>query len=159
MAQWLWAQREKTSFQTLSPWKPKTDIRSDVVMVYGAGDYREISFRDRVQSWRDHGYTTHFMSGIAWGAFDAYFKGEWDGKPHDDEVQKRVSGEGIMHGPNCFVSKSPASTGNVMRLLLPKEPNVVNVDVTSQWSWDASSRTLLLEFENDPNGVTVCLGW
>ena len=100
MAQWLWAQREKTSFQTLSPWKPKTDIRSDVVMVYGAGDYREISFRDRVQSWRDHGYTTHFMSGIAWGAFDAYFKGEWDGKPHDDEVQRRLSGEGIMHGPN-----------------------------------------------------------
>ena len=58
-----------------------------------------------------------------------------------------------------FVSKSPANTGNVIRLLLPKEPNVVNVDVTSQWSWDASSRTLLLEFENDPNGVTVRLGW
>ena len=58
-----------------------------------------------------------------------------------------------------FVSKSPANTGNVMRILLPKEPNIVNVGVTSQWRWDASSRTLLLEFENDPNGVSVRLGW
>jgi hypothetical protein len=58
-----------------------------------------------------------------------------------------------------FVSKSSANTGNVMRILLPKEPDIVNVGVTSQWSWDASSRTLLLEFENDPNGVSVRLGW
>ena len=100
MVQQLSAQREKTSFQTLSDWKPTLDVRSDVVMVYGAGDYTTLSFHDRVNSWRDHGYTTHFMSGIAWGGFDAYFKGEWDGKPHDDEVQKRLSGEGIMHGPN-----------------------------------------------------------
>ena len=100
MVQQLLAQREKTSFQTLSEWKPTLDVRSDVVMVYGAGDYTTLSFHDRVNSWRDHGYTTHFMSGIAWGGFDAYFKGEWDGKNHDDEMQKRVSGEGIMHGPN-----------------------------------------------------------
>ena len=100
MWQSLLAQREKTSFQTLSGWKPTIDVRSDVVMVYGANDYRTLSFHDRVNSWRDHGYTTHFMSGIAWGGFDAYFKGEWDGKNHDDEVQKRVSGEGVMHGPN-----------------------------------------------------------
>ena len=100
VVQQLSAQREKTSFQTLSEWKPTFDVRSDVVMVYGAGDYTSLSFHDRVNSWRDHGYTTHFMSGIAWGAFDAYFKGEWDGKPHDDEVQRRLSGEGIMHGPN-----------------------------------------------------------
>lgn len=100
VVQQLSAQREKTSFQTLSEWKPTLDVRSDVVMVYGAGDYMSLSFHDRVNSWRNHGYTTHFMSGIAWGAFDAYFKGEWDGKPHDDEVQRRLSGEGIMHGPN-----------------------------------------------------------
>ena len=100
VVQQLSAQREKTSFQTLSEWKPTLDVRSDVVMVYGAGDYMSLSFHDRVNSWRDHGYTTHFMSGISWGGFDAYFKGEWDGKPHDDEVQRRLSGEGIMHGPN-----------------------------------------------------------
>ena len=32
--------QEKTTFQTSGPWKPTTDIRSDVVMVYGANDRR-----------------------------------------------------------------------------------------------------------------------
>lgn len=53
VAQQLLAQREKTSFQTLTEWKPTTDVRSDVVMVYGANDYRTLSFHDRVNSWRD----------------------------------------------------------------------------------------------------------
>lgn len=96
----LFAQREKTTFQTLSPWKPSTDIRSDVVMVYGVGSSSTLSFHDRMKSWRERGYTTHFMSGISWGGFRDYFSGQWDGELHDDEVQKRSSGEDIMHGPN-----------------------------------------------------------
>ncbi len=95
----LVAQREKTTFQTLSPWKPSTDIRSDVVMVYGVGNSPTLSFHDRVKSWRDRGYTTHFMTGISWGGFRDYFSGQWDGKSHDDEVQRKSSGEDIMHGP------------------------------------------------------------
>ena len=95
----LVAQREKTTFQTLSPWKPSTDIRSDVVMVYGVGSSPTLSFHDRVKSWRDRGYTTHFMTGISWGGFRDYFSGQWDGKSHDDEVQRKSSGEDIMHGP------------------------------------------------------------
>ena len=62
MWQSLWAQREKTSFQTLSEWKPTIDVRSDVVMVYGAGDYTTLSFHDRVNSWRDHGYATRLRT-------------------------------------------------------------------------------------------------
>ena len=96
----LVAQHEKTTFQTLSPWKPSTDIRSDVVMVYGVGSRPTLSFHDRVESWRDRGYTTHFMTGISWGGFRDYFSGQWDGKLHDDEVQRKSSGEDIMHGPN-----------------------------------------------------------
>ena len=96
----LLAQHEKTTFQTLSPWKPSTDIRSDVVMVYGVGSSPTLSFHDRVNSWRERGYTTHFMTGISWGGFGDYFSGQWDGELHDDEVQKRSSGEDIMHGPN-----------------------------------------------------------
>lgn len=100
MALQLLAQHEKTTFQTLSPWKPSTDIRSDVVMVYGVGSSPTLSFHDRVKSWHERGYTTHFMTGISWGGFRDYFSGQWDGKLHDDEVQKRSSGEDIMHGPN-----------------------------------------------------------
>ena len=95
----LVAQGEKTSFQTLSHWKPTTDIRSDVVMVYGAGSSPTLSFHDRVQSWRDRGYAAHFMTAIAWGRHEDYFSGQWDGIPHGDEVQTRADGEEILHNP------------------------------------------------------------
>ena len=100
MAFQLLAQREKTTFQTLSPWKPSTDIRSDVVMVYGVGSSPTLSFHDRVKSWRDRGYSTYFMTGISWGGFKDYFSGQWDGKLHNDEVQRRSSGEDIIHSIN-----------------------------------------------------------
>jgi hypothetical protein len=101
----IWAQtpnnknvREKTTFQTSSWWKPVTDIRSDVVMVYGANDHSRMTFRDRIQSWRDRGYITHFMTGIAWGEYKDYFTGKWDGKWHLDEGQKTMKGDTIFHG-------------------------------------------------------------
>ena len=90
--------QEKTTFQTSGPWKPVTDIRSDLVMVYGANDSRSMTFRQRVQTWRDHGYTTHFMTGIAWGDYQDYFTGRWDGKWHLDEGQKTMRGDTIWHG-------------------------------------------------------------
>lgn len=88
------AQNEKTTFQTAGPWKPLTDIRSDLVMVYGAGN----GFEKRVKSWRDHGYHAHFMTGIAWGEYQDYFTGKWDGIWHLDEGQKTMQGDTIWHG-------------------------------------------------------------
>ncbi|MBO7099453.1 MAG: hypothetical protein J6W21_06275 [Bacteroidaceae bacterium] len=90
--------QEKTTFQTAGPWKPVTDIRSDLVMVYGANDNRRMTFRERVDSWRNRGYTTHFMTGIAWGEYQDYFTGKWDGKWHLDEGQKTAQGDTIWHG-------------------------------------------------------------
>ncbi|MCR5435301.1 MAG: hypothetical protein K6F20_13035 [Bacteroidaceae bacterium] len=92
------AQREKTTFQTAGQWKPTTDVRSDVVMVYGANDRPGMTFRERVESWRRRGYTTHFMTGIAWGDYQDYFQGSWDGQTHMDEGQVRMNGEMVMHG-------------------------------------------------------------
>ena len=90
--------KEKTTFQTAAQWKPTTDIRSDIVMVYGANDHRNMTFPQRVRSWRDHGYMTHFMTGIAWGEYQDYFTGKWDGQWHLDEGQKTVNGDTIWHG-------------------------------------------------------------
>ena len=90
--------QEKTTFQTAGPWKPVTDIRSDLVMVYGANDSRRMTFRERVESWRSHGYTAHFMTGIAWGEYQDYFTGRWDGRWHLDEGQKTMRGDTIWHG-------------------------------------------------------------
>ncbi|MBQ7181145.1 MAG: hypothetical protein IJR87_07630 [Bacteroidaceae bacterium] len=92
------AQREKTTFQTAGQWKPVTDVRSDVVMVYGANDRPGMTFRERVESWRRRGYTTHFMTGIAWGEYQDYFQGRWDGRSHMDEGQKNMQGDTVMHG-------------------------------------------------------------
>lgn len=90
--------QDKTTFQTSGPWKPVTDIRSDLVMVYGANDNPQMTFRERVDSWRKRGYTTHFMTGIAWGGYQDYFTGKWDGKWHLDEGQKTMQGDTIWHG-------------------------------------------------------------
>jgi len=77
--------REKTIFQTSGQWKPVTDVRSDVSVVYGTSDRGDMTFEKRVQTWRDKGYITHFMTGSAWGEYKDYFTGEWDGKTHLDE--------------------------------------------------------------------------
>ncbi|MDR2138804.1 MAG: hypothetical protein LBP50_04570 [Tannerella sp.] len=90
--------REKTVFQVSSPWEPTTDIRSDVAIVYGARNYGDLTFEQKVQSWRDRGYITHFMTGIAWGNYKEYFTGAWDGKPHFDEGQVRATGDTVWHG-------------------------------------------------------------
>ena len=91
-------QREKTTFQTAERWKPTTDLRADAVMVYGTRSGGGATFSERVQSWRERGYTTHYMTGIAWGGYADYFIGLWDGRRHMDEGQKAASGDTIMHG-------------------------------------------------------------
>ena len=93
------AQEVKTTFQTASHWKPTIDVRSDAVMIYGTGSRPEMTFKDRVESWKKHGYTPHFMTGIAWGGYSDYFTGKWDGKPHMDEGQKDAKGDTILHNP------------------------------------------------------------
>ena len=92
---------EKTTFQTSNPWKPVTDVRADVAIVYSVKDHHgkgDMTFEKRVQSWRDKGYTTHFMTGIAWGEYQDYFTGAWDGQKHLDEGQVTQKGDTIWHG-------------------------------------------------------------
>ena len=95
--------REKTVFQTSREWRPTIDNRGDVAIVYGVGGNpsdrsRRIPFEERVKSWRERGYKTHFMTGIAWGEYQDYFTGEWDGKRHLDEGQVQQNGDTIWHG-------------------------------------------------------------
>ncbi len=93
--------REKTVFQTSNSWKPVIDVRADVAIIYSVKDHHEqgnLTFEERVQTWRERGYTTHFMSGIAWGEYQDYFTGEWDGKMHLDEGQVTQKGDTIWHG-------------------------------------------------------------
>ena len=89
----------KTTFQTAEPWKPETDVRADATMVYGTLDKKGVSFEQRVQSWRDKGYQTQFMTGVAWGDYKDYFLGKWDGiDGHLKEGQRDRNGNEIAHG-------------------------------------------------------------
>lgn len=91
--------KEKTVFQTGGQWKKATDVRADASIVYGVNDRPEMTFEQRVNSWRDRGYRTHFMTGIAWGEYQDYFLGQWDGKKnHLREGQVTQAGDTIWHG-------------------------------------------------------------
>ena len=85
---------EYTCFQTARPWSPELDIRSDVSIVYGVNP----SFESRLKSWRDRDYRVHLMTGVAWGGYQEYLDGEFDGTKHWDEGQVERNGEMIMHG-------------------------------------------------------------
>lgn len=95
---------DKTTFQTSRAWSEHIDNRADAVMVYGVGGnpsdkgVRKLSLEDRLASWKERGYTTQFMTGIAWGEYQDYFTGEWDGKWHLDEGQVQMNGDTIWHG-------------------------------------------------------------
>lgn len=94
------APKEKTAFQTSSAWMPEIDVRSDIAIIYGANDRGRHTFEERVRSWRDRGYNTHFMTGIAWGQYGDYFFGKWDGQQHLGVGQVQQNGDTIWHGHN-----------------------------------------------------------
>ena len=94
----------KTTFQTGQGWRSTIDNRADAVMVYGVGGNPTDkgapgSVEARLASWQERGYDTHFMTGIAWGGYQDYFTGSWDGAWHLDEGQVRMEGDTIWHGP------------------------------------------------------------
>lgn len=87
--------RVKTTVQTSKAWQPEIDVRTDAVMVYGPGK----DFEGRVASWRERGYKVDFMTGIAWGNYQDYLLGRWDGQEHWDEAQRDINGNPVLHGP------------------------------------------------------------
>ncbi len=80
-------------FQTGRPWSPRTNINADTVLVYGIDD----STAERITSWREHGYHVDVMTGVAWGRYAPYLRGDFDGKEHWNETQQEKSGDLILH--------------------------------------------------------------
>ena len=93
---------ERTSFQEVGPFDAGLDSRADVAMVYGLhGDFEE-----RLARWRDAGYRPHVMTGVSWGGYQDYVRGEWDGEKHYDDAQAAAGGfkleHGVAQGHDCF---------------------------------------------------------
>jgi len=89
---------ERTCFQSYDGYTPQTDIKSDVAIVYGI----DASLPQRLASWRDHGYIVHVMTGIAWGSYQDYLYGKFDGQQHLDDAQTNRDGEKISHGGDVY---------------------------------------------------------
>ena len=120
---------EKTAFQTSHAWIPEIDVRSDIAIVYGVSERGHVSFEDRVKSWRDRGYQVHFMTGSAWGQYDDYFLGKWDGKNHLGEGQVTAKGDTIWHGRNIPYVVPVASYIDFMQRGVVKR--VIDAGITS----------------------------
>lgn len=86
---------ERLSFQTHAPWSPRINLNADVVMAYGI----ESSLPSRLDTWRQHDYKLQVMTGVAWGEYQDYLNGKFDGMDHWDQAQKQSNGELIQHGP------------------------------------------------------------
>jgi hypothetical protein len=89
---------ERTSFQTGGPWSGIANLRSDVAMVYGI----DPSLPQRMQTWRDHSYRIHVMTGVSWGSYQDYLYGRFDGVNHEDEAQRARLGFKISHGGDIY---------------------------------------------------------
>jgi hypothetical protein len=114
------AAEERLSFQTSGPWSPRTNLNADVAMVYGIGRRMPAN----IESWRRHGYIIHVMTGVAWGQYQDYLDGQFDGEKHWDQAQMQVNGKLILHGGNSSIPYiSPGEnygkylTGGVKRAL------------------------------------------
>ena len=89
---------ERTCFQTGKAWSERSNLRSDVAIVYGI----DTNLPARIATWRDHGYRIHVMTGVAWGQYQDYVYGRFDGINHEDEAQMDRNGRKIGHGGDVY---------------------------------------------------------
>jgi hypothetical protein len=89
---------ERTCFQTGNAWSPKENLGSDVAIVYGI----DTNLPARIETWREHGYRIHVMTGVAWGQYQDYLYGRFDGINHEDEAQTDHNGHKIGHGGDVY---------------------------------------------------------
>jgi hypothetical protein len=85
---------ERLSFQTHAPWTPRTNLNGDIAMSYGI----DPGLPARLESWRSRGYKIQLMTGVAWGEYQDYLYGRFDGKNHWDQAQKDRNGNLVQHG-------------------------------------------------------------
>jgi hypothetical protein len=87
-------QAEHTSFQEHGPYDPRIDSKADVAMVYGL----DRDFETRISAWGKAGYRLHVMTGVSWGGYADYVRGQWDGVKHFDDAQTAKGGFRLEHG-------------------------------------------------------------
>ncbi len=106
----------RLSFQSSASWHPRLNVNADVAMVYGVTP----TTADRMKSWRDHGYTIDLMTGVAWGEYQDYLFGRFDGKNHEDEAQTTREGRRLGHGKDVYYMSPGPTYGAYLSTLAKK---------------------------------------
>jgi hypothetical protein len=101
---------ERTCFQTGKVWGPQGNLRSDVAIVYGI----DTNLATRIETWREHGYRIHVMTGVAWGEYQDYLYGRFDGINHEDEAQTDRNGNKIGHGGDVYYMSPGTNYGKFL---------------------------------------------
>lgn len=86
-------ENELTGYQVAAPYISEIDLQCDFVMVYGLDN----NLNERIKGYKEQGYIVHLMTGVAWGHYQDYLNGNFDGRKHWDEAQKQRNGQNIEH--------------------------------------------------------------
>ena len=127
---------ELTGYQERRPLKPSIDLMCDFVMVYGTDE----TMPERVRQFADAGYVVHLMTGIAWGSYQEYLNGEWDGRNHWDEAQRNRQGEDVLHNPGVPYMVPTVSFADYLteRLKAAVDSGVAAIHLEEPEFWDYS---------------------
>ncbi len=127
---------ELTGYQANQEFRPSVDLGCDFVMVYGIDD----TMPQRVRQFRDQGYAVHLMTGIAWGEYQDYLDGGWDGRKHWDEGQVQRDGIGVNHNPTVpyMVPTVAFSEYLTERLKIAVDSGVEAIHMEEPEFWDRS---------------------
>lgn len=138
---------ERTGFQSGAPLLDSTDCQSDFVMVYRLDETTE----NRIKQHKEAGYVIHFMTGIAWGRYQDYLYGEYDGINHWDEAQQDRFGNLIVHGkdvPYMVPTVSFADYLSVkLRSIVDAGVEAIHVEEPEFWDRGGYSPAFRREFE------------
>ncbi|MBQ6646060.1 MAG: hypothetical protein IJM56_05195 [Clostridia bacterium] len=89
------AEEMLTCFQERADYDPRFAPMADLALVYGLDD----SLPERLSAYQAAGYRCAVMFGIAWGDYQDYLSGAFDGTAHFDEGQRDRDGKELIHGP------------------------------------------------------------
>jgi len=121
----------KTFFQTNSRYDPRIGIATDAVVVHRHGEALE-SLRKSIGSWKAQGFVVGRMFFADSDATNAYWKGKWDGVPHEDEVERDAKGRVVL----C---------AGIRPYMLPTEGWMRHLEEMTRFSIEAGADAILPE--------------
>ena len=138
---------EKTGIQTNSNFTREIDYQNDFAMVYTS----PAKVKEFIDAYGNAGYITHLMTGLAWGHYQDYLDGEWDGINHWEDAQKNPTGQIYYHGGGVPYMVPTVSFGyyQIERLKVAVDNGVeaIYLEEPEFWSGEGYSESFKREFE------------